>query len=116
LEYSNKKLGKIIKDFKYTKFSNNIRLHKLWKKDELNLKYLCYGNLEIFNKIPANELAIVTGFGPTNSTTDGTLCSIFRVLELQKCTGIYTHIMISELSALNSRQKPLNELIRNAHH
>ncbi|MBT9164592.1 MAG: hypothetical protein DDT23_00594 [candidate division WS2 bacterium] len=115
LEYSNKKLGKIIKDFQYTKFPHNIQLHNYGKNDELNSKYLCYDNLEIFNKISANELAIVTGFGPTNSPTAGTLSSIFRVLELQKCTGIYTHIIISELSALNSRQKPLNELIRNAH-
>ena len=115
LEYSKKKLDKIIKDFRYTKFPYNIRLHNYEKSDELNSKYLCYDNLEIFNKIPANELAIVTGFGPTNSPTAGTLSSIFRVLELQKRTGIYTHIIISELSALNSRQKPLNELIQNAH-
>ena len=115
LEYSNKKLGKIIKDFKYTKFPNDIRLHNYGKNNELNSKYLCYDNLKIFSKIPVNELAIVTGFGPTNSPTAGTLCSIFRVLELQKYTGIYTHIIISELSALNSRQKPLNELIQNAH-
>jgi len=115
LEYSNKKLDQMIKDFKYTKFPNDIRLHNYGKINELNSKYLCYDNLKIFNKIPAKELAIVTGFGPTNSPTAGTLCSIFRVLELQKHTGIYTHIIISELSALNSRQKPLNELIRNTH-
>lgn len=115
LKYTNKKLHKIIKDFQYTKFPCNIRLHNYGKNDELNSKYLCYDNLEIFNKIPANELAIVTGFGPTNSPTAGTLSSIFRVLELQKCTDIYTHIIISELSALNSRQKPLNELIQNTH-
>ncbi|MBU1148468.1 hypothetical protein KKI23_00060 [Patescibacteria group bacterium] len=115
LEYSNKKLDEIIKEFRYTRFPNNILLHNYGKNDELNSKHLCYDNLEIFNKIPANELAIVTGFGPTNPPTAGTLSSIFRVLELQKCTGIYTHIIISELSALNSRQKPLNELIRNAH-
>lgn len=115
LEYSNNKLGKIIEDFKYVKFPNNIQLHSYGKHNELNSKYLCYDNLEIFNKIPTTELAIVTGFGPTNSPTAGTLSSIFRVLELQKQTGIYTHIIISELSALNSRQKPLNELIRNSY-
>src|SRR5690606_20800198 len=115
LEYSNNKLGKIIEDFKYVKFPNNIQLHGYGKHNELNSKYLCYDNLEIFNKIPTTELAIVTGFGPTNSPTAGTLSSIFRVLELQQQTGIYTHIIISELSALNSRQKTLNELIRNSY-
>ena len=34
------------------------------------------------------------------------------MLELQKQTGIYTHIIISELSALNSRQNPLDELFQ----
>ena len=35
LEYSNKKLGKIIKDFKYTKFPNDIRLHNYGKNTGL---------------------------------------------------------------------------------
>jgi|GEM_PF-1450224 len=114
-EYSNKKLSQIIKKFKYTEFPNDIALHGYGNNDELNSKYLCYDNLEIFNKIPTSKLAIVTGFGPTNSPTAGTLSSIFKAIELQKQTGIYTHIIISELSALNSRQKPLNELIKNSH-
>jgi tryptophanyl-tRNA synthetase len=115
LEYSNKKLNEIIESSAYVRFPNNFSLHGYGKNNELNSKYLCYDNLDIFNKIPQTELAIVTGFGPTNSPTAGTLCSIFRVLELQKLTGIYTHIIIYELSALNSRQKPLNELIKNSH-
>lgn len=115
LEYTNKKLNEIIKSFQYVKFPNNVLLHGYGKNNELNSKYMCYDNLEIFNKIPSTELAIVTGFGPTNSPTAGTLSSIFKALELQKQTGIYTHIIISELSALNSRQKPLNELIANTH-
>jgi len=115
LEYSKKRLNKVIRDFCYIKFPNNLHLHNYGKNGELNLKYLCYDNLEIFNKMPKGEIAVVTGFGPTNPPTAGTLSSIFRVLELQKHTGIYAHIVISELSALNSRQKPLNELIHNAY-
>jgi len=115
LEYSKKKLEKIIKEFQYTKLTDDIRLHSYGENGELSSKYLCCDNLEVLNKIPTDELAIVTGFGPTNSPTAGTLSSIFKVLELQKKTGIYTHIIVSELSALNSRQKPLNELIRNSH-
>ena len=57
-------------------------------------------------------MALVTGFGPTNPPTAGTLSSIFKILEMQRETGIYTHIIISELSALNSRQKPLDELFK----
>ena len=115
LEYSNNKLNKIIDDFHYVRFPHNITINGYGTKDELNSKYLCYDNLDTFNKVSPAEMAIVTGFGPTNSPTAGTLSSIFRALELQKQTGFYTHIIISELGALNSRQKPLNELIRNAH-
>lgn len=115
LDYSNQKLSEIIKTFRYTEFPNDLRLHNYGYNDELNTKYLCHVNLERFHEIPASDLAIVTGFGPTNSPTAGTLSSILRVLELQRRTGIYTHIIISELSALNSRQKPLDDLIRNAH-
>lgn len=115
LEYSNRKLGKIIETFGYTRFPHDLRFHGYGHNEELNGKYLCYSNLDTFGEIPAKDLAIVTGFGPTNSPTAGTLSSIFRVLELQKRTGIHTHIIISELSALNSRQKPLDDLIQNAH-
>lgn len=115
LEYSKGKLDKIIEKFRYRKFTTRSRLHNYGKRGELSAKYLCSSNLEVLNKIPPSELAIVTGFGPTNSPTAGTLSSIFKVLELQKSTGIYTHIIISELGALNSRQKPLNELTSNAH-
>ncbi|MGE5456529.1 MAG: hypothetical protein ACM3O4_05455 [Ignavibacteriales bacterium] len=115
LEYTNKRISEIIDNFKYTEFPSDVLLHGYGENDELNTKYMCFDNLEVFDKIPSTELAIVTGFGPTNSPTAGTLSAIFRVLELQKQTGIYTHIIISELSALNSRQKPLNELITNSH-
>ena len=114
-KYFNKKIQEIIKKFRYIKIPNNFSLHNYGKNGEFKLKYLSYYNLDIFKKIPTNELAIVTGFGPTNTPTAGTLSSIFRALELQRFTGIYTHIIISELSALNSRQKSLEELIRNAH-
>jgi len=115
LECSKINLDKIIKDFKYTEFPNDIRLHDYGENNEMNSRYLCYHNLEIFNKIHVNESAIVTGFNPCNSPTAGTLSAIFRILELQKYTGIYTHIIISELGALNSRQNTLNELIKNTH-
>jgi tryptophanyl-tRNA synthetase len=115
LEYSQKRLDEIIEQNSYIRFPNNFLLHGYGRHNELNSKYSCYSNLDKFNILQKSELAIVTGFGPTNSPTAGTLCSIFRVLELQKITGIYTHIIISELSALNSRQKPLPDLIKISH-
>lgn len=112
LEYSLKKINSIIETHNYTRLPDNIDILGYGKNGELNDKYSCYDGIKKINKFSREELAIVTGFGPTSAPTAGTLSSIFKVLELQKQTGIYTHIIISELSALNSRQNPLDELFQ----
>ena len=115
LKYSQQKLKEIIKKFKYKKITKNKNnIFKIFNKIDISSKYCCYNNLDKIDKIPKKDIAIVTGFGPTNSPTAGTLASIFRAIKLQKETGIYTHIIISEFSALNSRQKPLDELLKNS--
>lgn len=110
LEYSLNTINSIIDKHRYKKFPDNLDILGYGLKGELNDKYSCYDGIKELKNFTKEELAIVTGFGPTNSPTAGTLSSIFKVLQLQKETGIYTHIIISELSALNSRQKPLDEL------
>ena len=112
LEYSMNKINSIIDNNNYTRFPSKVSILNYGKNGELNDKYSCYDSLEEMQNLSKEQLAIVTGFGPTNPPTAGTLSSIFKVLELQRETGIYTHIIISELSALNSRQKPLNELFK----
>ncbi len=110
LEYSLKEINSIIEKNNYKTDFNNINIKGYGKNDELKNKYICYDNIEKANTYNIDDMAIVTGFGPTSAPTAGTLSSIFKVLELQRETGIYTHIIISELSALNSRQKPLDDL------
>lgn len=112
LEYSMNRINSIIDNNNYTRFPSKVSILNYGKNGELNDKYSCYDSLEEMQNLSKEQLAIVTGFGPTNPPTAGTLSSIFKVLELQRETGIYTHIIISELSALNSRQKPLNELFK----
>ena len=111
LEYSLNKINTIIDNYNYKRFPDSVDVLGYGKQGELDSKYSCYDGISDLKGLKKEDLAIVTGFGPTNSPTAGTLSSIFKVLELQRETGIYTHIIISELSALNSRQKPLNELI-----
>ncbi len=111
LEYTTKEINSIIFKNNYKTFPNNDCLFEYGKNNELNLKYLCSDNLCSINKLSKKDIAIVTGFGPTNSPTAGTLSMIFRTIEIQKTTGIYTHIILSDLGAFNSRQKPLEELI-----
>lgn len=110
LEYSRKKIDSIIDTHNYKRFPDDINVCGYGINGELNDKYSCYDGIEQLSHYSRSELALVTGFGPTNPPTAGTLSSIFKILEMQRETGIYTHIIISELSALNSRQKPLNEL------
>lgn len=112
LEYTKGEISKIIKENNYVEFPNNVTINNYGKEGELNLKYLCSDHLEQINGIDIKDLALVTGFGPTNSPTAGTLSMIFRIVEMQKKTGIFTHIIISDLGAFNSRQKPIEELIK----
>lgn len=110
LEYSVKKIDSIIDEHNYKRLPDNVDILGYGINGELNDKYSCYDGIKELSNYSKSELALVTGFGPTNPPTAGTLSSIFKILEMQRETGIYTHIIISELSALNSRQKPLDEL------
>ena len=112
LEYSLKEINSTIDKHNYKRFPANININGFGINNELEEKYICYDQIEEISEINPKDIAIVTGFGPTSAPTAGTLSSIFKVLELQRETGIYTHIIISELSALNSRQKPLDDLFR----
>lgn len=112
LEYTKTEISKIIQNHNYVEFPNSMTISNYGKEGELNLKYLCSDNLDKISNVDIKDLALVTGFGPTNSPTAGTLSMIFRIIEMQKKTGIFTNIIISDLGAFNSRQKPLEELIK----
>lgn len=57
------------------------------------------------------SLALVTGFGPTNAPTAGTLSVMLGIVELQELLGVPTTVVISELGAWNSRNVPWNLLL-----
>lgn len=54
----------------------------------------------------AEDLHIVTGFGPTNAPTAGTLSVMLGVVELQATLASPVTVVISELGAWNSRNVP----------
>lgn len=110
LEYTKNAIQDIITDNGYIPFPQQIDVHGYGKDEELNIKYLCSDNIEQINNIAKEKVAVVTGFGPTNAPTAGTLSMIFKVIELQRISGIYTHIVISDLGAFNSRKIPLKKL------
>jgi tryptophanyl-tRNA synthetase len=61
---------------------------------------------------PAADIGIVTGFGPTNSPTAGTLSVMLKAISLQRETGLHTTIVISDLGAWNSRRLDWPQLKR----
>jgi tryptophanyl-tRNA synthetase len=56
-------------------------------------------------------LAVVTGFGPTDAPTAGTLSVMLGIVELQRHLAVPTTVVISELGAWNSRNVPWNQLL-----
>ncbi|MGH8901883.1 MAG: hypothetical protein ACRDYA_09430 [Egibacteraceae bacterium] len=59
---------------------------------------------------PRSGLHIVTGFGPTNAPTAGTLSVMLGVVELQRQLGAEMTVVVSELGAWNSRNVPWAQL------
>lgn len=59
---------------------------------------------------PATETKIITGFGPTNAPTAGTLSVMFGAQELQQILNADMSVVVSELGAWNSRNVAWDEL------
>lgn len=59
---------------------------------------------------PTADTKIITGFGPTNAPTAGTLSVMFGARELQENLGADMSVIVSELGAWNSRNVPWGEL------
>jgi tryptophanyl-tRNA synthetase len=55
-------------------------------------------------------LAVVTGFGPTNAPTAGTLSVMLGIVELQRQLDVPITVVVSELGAWNSRNVPWAQL------
>ncbi|EST38912.1 hypothetical protein N566_04990 [Streptomycetaceae bacterium MP113-05] len=60
---------------------------------------------------PDRPLAVVTGFGPTNAPTAGTLSVMLGVIELQRYLGVPMTVVVSELGAWNSRNVRWDQLV-----
>lgn len=59
------------------------------------------------NEVLTREnLQVVTGFGPTNAPTAGTLSVMLGAVELQQRLNTHSTVVISELGAWNSRNVP----------
>lgn len=89
----------------YIRFPNDLSIFNYGKKGELNRKYLCYTpNIKNILKFDKKDIAIVSGFGATNSPTIGTLSMMLKLIELQRTTKIYAYVIINDLGSINARK------------
>ena len=80
------------------------RLQRLKDLDYLDDKFLCQDHANCFNDVTPDKAHIVTGFGPTNAPTGGTLSVILKARSLMQETGTEMTIIISNVGAWCSRQ------------
>lgn len=94
---------KIIRQEGYLPITNGLAIGKISNIEFLKNKFSCHYQLEKFNEVNKSKQHLVTGFGPTNAPTGGTLSVILRALFFEKETGFDSTIIISNLGAFNSR-------------
>ena len=102
-------ISKIADQYGYLPIQNHQHLLHLGH-DYLASKFSYQMDFDKTMTIPKEDMAIITGFGPTNSPTAGTLSVILKTIALQKETGVETEIIISNLGAYMSRNLDWEEL------
>ena len=81
------------------------------KNENLSDFFLCHYNADLLPGYTTDEIAMVTGFGPSDAPTAGTLSMIFRVIEFQKRTGVFTHVIIPDLGFINVWTKEMQNIL-----
>lgn len=64
----------------------------------------------VLDPAAADDLHIITGFGPTNAPTAGTLSVMLGAIALQRRLAAHLTVIVSELGAWNSRNVPWSQL------
>lgn len=93
----------------------NIKLGDFGEED-LSQYFLCHYNAEHLKDFKEEDIALVTGFGPSNAPTAGTLSMIFRMLEIQRRTNITVHAVIADLGFINFREAKVQHIIDTSLH
>jgi tryptophanyl-tRNA synthetase len=94
----------------YSPISKSVDIGAVSDLNFLKSKFSCHYNLDKFNDVAKSKQHFVTGFGPTNPPTGGTLSMILRAIFFERETGIDSTIIISNLGAFNSRNIALDKI------
>ena len=112
LEETNKGIDNTINSNGYIRFPNDMTIFGYGENGELNNKYLCYTpNIPNILKKDKKDIAIVSGFGATNTPTVGTLSMILKLIEIQARTELYTYCIINDLGSINARNIDINKVL-----
>ncbi|MCK8621898.1 hypothetical protein [Prevotella sp. E13-27] len=90
---------------------NQVKLRGYDEEDSLSQYFLCHYNANWLKDYKEEEIALVTGFGPSNAPTAGTLSMIFRMLDIQRRTNITVHAVIADLGFINFREAKVQNII-----
>ncbi len=101
---------KIILKEGYSPINKPVAIGPVSDLNFLKSKFSCHYNLDKFNDVAKSKQHLVTGFGPTNAPTGGTLSMILRAIFFERETGIDSTIIISNLGAFNSRNIALDKI------
>ena len=112
LEDTNKGIENCIETNGYLRFPNSLNIFGYGENEELNDKFLCYTpNIPNILKKNKDDIAIVSGFGATNTPTVGTLSMILKLIEIQARTELYTYCIINDLGSINARNIDANKVL-----
>jgi len=101
---------RVIEKEGYAPIQKLIPIGSIANLEFLKSKFSCHYGLDRFNEVSKNKQHLVTGFGPTNAPTGGTLSMILRAIFFERETGIDSTIIISNLGAFNSRNIDLKKI------
>ncbi|HEY8523953.1 MAG TPA: hypothetical protein VIL48_03250 [Acidimicrobiales bacterium] len=87
----------------YRAITDGLRIGACGDADFLRRRFLAHFDAGTLADVPDDRVAVVTGFGPTNAPTLGTLSAMLATCELQRRSRLHTTIVVSDLGAWNSR-------------
>lgn len=90
---------------------DHVKLGGFDEKDCLSQYFLCHYNADLLKDYKEEDVALVTGFGPSNAPTAGTLSMIFRMLDIQRRTDVTVHAVIADLGFINFRKVQVQHIV-----
>jgi tryptophanyl-tRNA synthetase len=103
-------LAKVATARGYQEVPSGLSIGRCADSQFLTRRFIAHYNATALAQTGNGKAAIVTGFGPTNAPTAGTLSAMLTACELQRRSGLHTTIVISDLGAWNSRNLPWGRL------